>query len=155
MANNCLIGLQLTFKTDDDAEKYIKVWDARVAERKEKNVDGLYMGGDRYLFDPIMAIYGNHLYIYGWVKWCLNDDDIIEWLDDIKAIAPIDYMRCDLEEPGFQIYGYYELIGNTLTYTFVPEDRWPDYESDTFHEDLETILQTTYETYTVVEDYNV
>lgn len=143
MANNCVIDMTLTFNNEEEATSFAQQMKAKkeIARQEHK---GLFMGSDdRYFFDVCIDQYHDSVTLVGWVKWSLSRKDIMDWLDYMQKINPISYMKAYYQEPGFELYGYYELDKDgQLSDVYVEPEDFPDYDDDNFWEDLETLLQT-------------
>lgn len=155
MANCCAIDLFILHSTEEDAKAFISYIEQEKEKAKQENRDGLYMGCDRYFFDVCEDCCGAESSVSGWVKWALNDEDITAWVNHIKSIAPFKTLRAYFEEPGCLLYGCYEVDKEgQLSCSYVPENLFPDYEDDYFYEDLDRLLQTAAEVYTIKENIN-
>lgn len=142
MANNCVIEMQIDFANEESA----KAFESKMIDEKRRagREHGIYIGSDdRYFFDVCIDRYNDSVTLVGWVKWSLNRKDIMDWIDYIQKINPISCMKAYYQEPGFELYGYYELDKDgQLSDVYVDPEDFPDYDDDNFWEDLETLLQT-------------
>lgn len=155
MANCCVIDLFIEYNNEEDAQAFINYIKQEKAQAKKENRDGIYMGCDRYFFDVCEDNVGEEVSVSGWVKWALNDEDIVNWVNHIKAISPFHILRAYYQEPGFSLYGCYDVDPEgQLSCMYVPEERFPDYDDDNFWEDLDCLLQTDATIYTIKENIN-
>ena len=109
------------------------------AERCHK---GVFVGSDRYWFDTILELDNNTVTFSGEVRWGLDEREIIALIQFLKATADIQTVEVRYEECGFLLYGAYFYDGKTLTDTFVAAEDFPDYDEDSYYEDLEQLLKT-------------
>lgn len=144
MANNCVLDMTLTFNNEEDAIFFEQQMKDKKEIARQKH-EGMYMGSDdRYFFDVCIDRFGDTVSMVGWVKWCLNRKDILDWMAYMNSIAEVRLMRAYYEESGCEIYGYYELDEDgQLSDIYVDPKDFPEYideegnENRDFYEELE------------------
>ena len=141
MANWCSVQAEVVCSDRQNGEKiYQKLAEAKnEAERCRK---GVFVGSDRYWFDTILELDNDTVTFSGEVRWGLDEGEIIALIQFLKAAADIQTVEVRYEECGFLLYGAYFYDGKTLTDTFVAAEDFPDYDEDSYYEDLEQLLKT-------------
>lgn len=112
-------------------------------KKADKKGIGMFIGSDRYLFSPDIGIFGESVvFISGEVKWGFCDDEVFAFIKHLKALIDFSVMTISYEEPGFLLYGEYIYKNGELFNRYVPPDKFPEYEDESYFEQLENLMET-------------
>ena len=133
MANCCDLDMHLLFDSDEHAADF----------EKEVRVPGgpSYTGGaklsdDRYVFDGETVRHGSEVSVLGWVKWGLEDWELMDLVRRFPGVASL---RAEMREDGNRIkcvYRWGRAQPDELEYTWLPVEDWPEWK-DEYGEDPE------------------
>ena len=145
MANWCSVEAEIVCSEGLEAETlYQKLLnDKTEADKLER---GFYIGSDRYFFDSILEVNDNTITLNGSVKWGFTDDEILAFIKHLKAVVPIHTAEIRYEESGCMLYGKFSYEDSILYDTYLPESCFPDYDEETYYEQLEQLLSTNSQT---------
>ena len=145
MANCCSIEAEIICIDDQDAETlYQKLLADKTDADKRKQ--GFYIGSDRYFFDSIIELDENVVTLTGSVKWGFTNDEIFAFIKHLKTIVAVDSAEIRYEETGCLLYGKFSYENGVLFDTYLPESYFPDYDEETYYEQLEQLLETNSQT---------
>ena len=145
MANCCSIEAEIVCFDDQDAETlYQKLLADKTDADKRKQ--GFYIGSDRYFFDSIIELDENVVTLTGSVKWGFTNDEIFAFIKHLKTIVAVDSAEIRYEETGCLLYGKFSYEDGVLFDTYLPESYFPDYDEETYYEQLEQLLETNSQT---------
>ena len=145
MANCCSIEAEIVCFDNQDAETlYQKLLADKTAADKRKQ--GFYIGSDRYFFDSIIELDENVVTLTGSVKWGFTNDEILAFIKHLKTIVSVDSAEISYEETGCLLYGKFSYDNGVLFDTYLPESYFPDYDEETYYEQLEQLLETNSQT---------
>ena len=145
MANCCSIEAEIVCFDNQDAETlYQKLLADKTDADKRKQ--GFYIGSDRYFFDSIIELDENVVTLTGSVKWGFTNDEILAFIKHLKTIVSVDSAEISYEETGCLLYGKFSYEDGVLFDTYLPERYFPDYDEETYYEQLEQLLETNSQT---------
>lgn len=145
MANWCSIEAEIVCFDGQEAEKLYKKFEDSKSEA-DKLDQGFYIGSNRYFFDASVEVYGETVTLNGSVKWGFTDDEILAFIKYLKSIAVIESAEICYEEGGCLLYGKYSYEDGTLMDTYLPAECFPDYDEETYYDQLEQLLETNSQT---------
>ncbi|MBR1966224.1 MAG: hypothetical protein IKA22_06410 [Lentisphaeria bacterium] len=145
MANWCSVEAEIVCFDGQEAET---LYQKLLTDKTEANKfdRGVYIGSDRYFFNSIIEVNGDTVTLNGSVKWGFTDDEILEFIRHLKSVVPIKSAEIKYEETGCFIYGYFSYEDRILYDTYLPESCFPDYDEETYYEQLEQLLSTNSQT---------
>ena len=141
MPNWCSVRAKIVCSDNLNAEKLYQTLEP-VVSYANHNRCGAHIGSDRYWFYPTVDLDNNTVILSGEIRWGFDDDEIVDLIRYLKATADIQTVEVRYEECGCLLYGSYFYDGTMLTDTFVAAEDFPDYEEDTYYEELERLLKT-------------
>ena len=154
MANNCFFEFTIEFKNSEDKEFVFEHLSELKRKAKENN-EGMYLGSEeRYLFD--CDIYDNtneSVLIFGWVKWCFNDKDIVNIYKQIDKLCSIKKFNLLYQELSCLIYGEYSfdksidatcIKSKILTEKFL-SNKFINHEYDNYDDDIHYLQNDLYQ----------
>lgn len=87
MANMCNIDVQIVLNNDFDKEVMFEYLDKVICEANRNNI-GANIGSQRYLFDgEVFDLTQNEVKIVGWVKWGIQGNEMISFLQYLNQIC--------------------------------------------------------------------
>ena len=145
MANWCSVEAEIVCFDGRKAETLYQklLTDKTEADKLER---GFYIGSDRYFFDSIFEVNENTITLNGSVKWGFTDDEILAFIKHLKAVVPIQSAEIRYEESGCMLYGKFSYEDGILYDTYLPESCFPDYNEETYYEQLDELLSTNSQT---------
>ena len=145
MANLCSVEVEIVCSEGLEAETlYQKLLnDKTEADKLER---GFYIGSNRYFFDSIIEVNGDTITLNGSVKWGFTDDEILAFIKHLKSVVPIKSAEIRYEESGCMLYGKFSYEDGILYDTYLPENCFPDYDEETYYEQLDELLSTNSQT---------
>ena len=76
----------------------------------------------------------------------ITDDEILAFIRHLTAVVPIQSAEIRYEESGCMLYGKFSYEDGILYDTYLPESYFPDYDEETYYEQLEQLLSTNSQT---------
>ena len=141
MANWCSIEAEIVCFDGWEAETlYQKLFKDKT--KADKRDHGFYIGSDRYFFDSTIEVNGDTVTLNGSVKWGFTDDESLAFIKHLKSVVPIKSAEIKYEETGCLIYGTFSYEDGILYDTYLPESCFPDYDEETYYEQLDELLKT-------------
>lgn len=110
MANCCCFTMTITFQHTEDAdacEQFFNQLDTH---------DGNYISPyDWVIFGAPFALRPNPttIMINGDVKWYIDADEFMNFVDHLVKDFHVDTLRCTYSEPGCELFGYWEYVSDT------------------------------------------
>ena len=141
MPNWCSARAEIVCSDKQGGEKLYQKLVATMTEA-DRCRRGVFVGSDRYWFYPTVDLDNNTVILSGEIRWGFDDDEIVDLIRYLKATVDIQTVEVRYEECGCLLYGSYFYDGTMLTDTFVAAEDFPDYEEDTYYEELERLLKT-------------
>lgn len=143
MANCCMITLRMDFGSKLEADNCFNWLQAKMKETEELRPGyafELCPGSEFYIFDyDVVKLSDDSVEVGGWVKWAIDTDAFVEAVSQLTKSYDIRYLRCDYQESGCNIYGYWEYFQENRTLTDWGVDRnYCDDYWDSHQEEAET-----------------
>lgn len=121
MANCCMITLRMDFGSKLEADTCFNWIEDKMKEtREEKPGYGFELGKDTkfWILDyDVVRVSDISVEIGGWVKWAIETPAFVKAVDQLIKHYDIRYLRCDYEESGNSVYGYWEYFQENRTLT--------------------------------------
>ena len=112
MANCCFITLRIDFGNKAEADTCFNWLQAKMKETEEQHPNWAFeLGKDTkfYIIDyDAVKLSDDSVEVGGWVKWAIDTDAFVEAVSQLTKNYDIRYLRCDYQESGCNIYGYWE-----------------------------------------------
>ena len=123
MANQCSTSIIVKCPTERHLRKLQKALRHKLKKANERG-QGLYLGSTaRPFFDLSLQRHDDSLLLEGWVKWCIEQDEMSALARYLESIAPVSCITLSYEEVGNFLYGRYTYRNGVLTDTFLtPSD---------------------------------
>lgn len=129
MANCCFCDFIIKFETETEKESFLKDFEADINKANKEGV-GVFFGNDNcYLFDS--EIFDNDtttVLISCWVKWCVKDEYMIDFIKYIKnnhnKTYNVQSFKISYEELLNDILGTYEYDGIELINNFLSQEQF-------------------------------
>lgn len=138
MANCCDCELTIIAATREGAKKIYDALSEENQKRVDKKYSAMFIGSEhRYLFDPDIDCSDYRVYAYGWVKWSLVTEEMVEIVKWIESIASVISISCFIREDGCGVYGRYDYEDGALDYTWLPDEYRPYWTEEQYGEDLD------------------
>lgn len=125
MANCCMITLIVRFKDQDSASWFYTWQDEHHREAQRKRQATPLGNSEQYVQDFDMLRQDDlTVEIGGWVRWALDNDAFISFVQEIVRAYKVQYLQCTYEEIGMELYGnwLYEDDTGRLVERSIPED---------------------------------
>lgn len=142
MANICSIHAEIRCASKEGPARLHEALTRRIEEADRQRI-GLYIGSQRYLFDAEAGRDKDSVILDGWVKWSLDCSEASAFVEFLKQLSDVEWLKIEYDECGCLLHGYYLLENGVLTDTYLPEGEFPDDEedSDGFYDRLDEILE--------------
>ena len=144
MANMCGVDFRLGFKGKKRCAEFADSFRNKMEESAERN-EGVRISRDTWLFDAVMDVSEECVWLKGWVKWSLTHAAVREFVETLEE-AGLESLECDYEETSNLLYGKYEFQGGELCDSYVPDSHpvWDEVSAgdDDCYDRLEEALKS-------------